>query len=255
MRSTFLALALSIAGATGAFAQGRGGGQGPAGPPQTIEARTAGFQKLDGYVPLYWDEKTATIWMEIAKFDTEMLWSTALSAGLGSNDIGLDRGQAGQGRVVKFQRIGPRVMMVQPNYTFRANSPNPDERRAVEDAFAKSILWGFAVGAESDGRVLVDATDFFLRDVYNAAARLGNYRVDRNRSAIDVPRTKGFPKNTEIDTMLTFSSEGGGAAGGGRGGGGRGGGGFGGGMFSGSVGSVTPTADAVTLREHHIFAE
>jgi len=251
MRSTFLALALSIAGATGAFAQGRGGGQGPAGPPQTIEARTAGFQKLDGYVPLYWDEKTATIWMEIAKFDTEMLWSTALSAGLGSNDIGLDRGQAGQGRVVKFQRIGPRVMMVQPNYTFRANSPNPDERRAVEDAFAKSILWGFAVGAESDGRVLVDATDFFLRDVYNAAPRLGNYRVDRNRSAIDMPHTKAFPKNTEVETILTFTNEGG--AGGGRGAGG--GGGRGGGMFSGTVGSVTPTADSVTLREHHTFAE
>ena len=250
MRSTFLALALSIAGATGAFAQGRGGGQGPAGPPQTIEARTAGFQKLDGYVPLYWDEKTATIWMEIAKFDTEMLWSTALSAGLGSNDIGLDRGQAGQGRVVKFQRIGPRVMMVQPNYTFRANSPNPDERRAVEDAFAKSILWGFAVGAESDGRVLVDATDFFLRDVYNAAPRLGNYRVDRNRSAIDMPHTKAFPKNTEVETILTFTNEGG--AGGGRG---AGGGGRGGGMFSGTVGSVTPTADSVTLREHHTFAE
>src|SRR4029453_17072793 len=161
-------------------------------------------------------------------------------AGLGWNDIGLDRGQSGQGRVGKFQRIGPRVLMVQPNYTWRADSPNPDERRAVEDAFAKSILWGFAVGAETDGRVLVDATDFFLRDVYNAATRLGNYRVDRNRSAIDVPRTKGFPKNTEVETILTFTNEGGGAgAGGGRGGaGGRGGGGgLGGGMFSGSVGS------------------
>jgi hypothetical protein len=259
MRSqTLLATALCLfTFAADAPAQGRGGGggQGPAGPPQTIEARSAGFQKIDGYMPLYWDERTGSLWMEISKFDTEMLWSTALSAGLGSNDIGLDRGQAGQGRVVKFQRIGPRVMMVQPNYTWRADSPSADERRAVEDAFAKSILWGFAVGAESDGRVLVDATDFFLRDVYNAAARLGNYRVDRNRSAIDVPRTKGFPKNTEVETILTFTNEGGGGAGGGRGGGGRGGGGFGGGMFSGSVGSVTPTADSVTLREHHTFAE
>src|SRR5204863_55617 len=111
------------------------------------------------------------------------------------------------------------------------------------------------VGAETDGRVLVDATDFFLRDVLNAGTRLGNYRVDRTRSAFNLPQTKGFPKNTEIDTMLTFSNDGGGAAGGGRGGGGRGGGGFGGGMFSGSVGSVTPSAEAVTLREHHSFAE
>jgi hypothetical protein len=235
--------------------QGRGGGQGGA-PVQSIDARTAGLQKIDGYMPLYWDDKTGTLWMEIGKFDTEMLYSTGLTTGLGSNDIGLDRGQSGQGRVVKFQRIGPRVMMLQPNYTWRANSSNPDERRAAEDAFAKSILWGFSVAAETDGRVLVDASDFFLRDVVNVIPRLrpGSYRVDRTRSAFDIPWTKGFPKNTEITTILTFSTEGGGPAAGAAGGRG-GGGGFGGGMFSGSVGSVTPTADAVTLREHHSFAE
>jgi len=269
-----LATALSLL-STGALAQpaqgqGQGRGGGAAAPMQTIDARTSGFQKLDGYMPLYWDEKTGSLWMEINKFDTEMLYSTGLTAGLGSNDIGLDRGQGGQGRVVKFQRIGPRVLMVQPNYTFRANSPNADERRAVEDAFAKSILWGFAVGAESDGRVLVDATDFFLRDAHNVIPRLrpGNFRVDRTRSAIDLPWTKGFPKNTEVDAIMTFANEGAGG-GGGRGGGGGpaqgpptvnspiggGGGGFGGGLFSGTVASVTPTADAVTLREHHTFAE
>jgi len=269
-----LATALSLL-STGALAQpaqgqGQGRGGGAAAPMQTIDARTSGFQKLDGYMPLYWDEKTGSLWMEINKFDTEMLYSTGLTAGLGSNDIGLDRGQGGQGRVVKFQRIGPRVLMVQPNYTFRANSPNADERRAVEDAFAKSILWGFTVGAESDGRVLVDATDFFLRDAHNVIPRLrpGNFRVDRTRSAIDLPWTKGFPKNTEVDAILTFANEGAGG-GGGRGGGGGpaqgpptvnspiggGGGGFGGGLFSGTVASVTPTADAVTLREHHTFAE
>src|SRR5687768_10408204 len=178
MRTTCLfAIALSFICVTGLSAQGgRGGGGGQAAAPiQTIDARTAGLQKIDGYMPLYWDDKTGSLWMEINKLDTEMLYSTGLTAGLGSNDIGLDRGQSGQGRVVKFQRIGPRVMMVQPNYTWRANSPNPDERRAVEDAFAKSILWGFTVGAETDGRVLVDATDFFLRDVVNAGPRLGNY--------------------------------------------------------------------------------
>ena len=94
----------------GALAQGRGGGAGGGqqqGPPQTIEARTTGFQKIDGYMPLYWDERTGSLWMEIGKFDTELLWSTALSAGLGSNDIGLDRGQAGQGRVHSFRgRLG-----------------------------------------------------------------------------------------------------------------------------------------------------
>jgi len=273
MRINALALASALAlianGAAAQPPQGQGRGGGAAAPVQTIDARTSGFQKLDGYMPLYWDDKTGSLWMEINKFDTEMLYSTGLTAGLGSNDIGLDRGQGGQGRVVKFQRIGPKVMMVQPNYTFRASSPNPDERRAVEDAFAKSILWGFPVGAETDGRVLVDATDFFLRDAHNVIPRLrpGSFRVDRTRSAIDMPWTKGFPKNTEVDAILTFANDG---AGGGRGGGGGGpaqgppsvnspigggGGGFGGGMFSGTVASVTPTADAVTLREHHTFAE
>ena len=252
---SLLAIALCLVCATNLSAQGGRGGGGQAAPIQSIDARTTGLQKIDGYLPLYWDDKTGSLLMEISKLDTEMLYSTGLTAGLGSNDIGLDRGIGGQGRVVKFQRIGPRIMMVQPNYTWRANSQNPDEVKAVEDAFARSILWGFGIAAETDGRVLVDATDFLLRDVLNAGPRLGgNYRVDRTRSAFNLPQTKGFPKNTEIDTILTFSSEGG-AAGGGRGGGGRGGGGFGGGMFSGSVGSVTPTADAVTLREHHSFAE
>src|SRR4051812_46485515 len=211
MRTTSLvAIALSFIGAAGLSAQGgRGGGQAAA-PTQTIDARTAGFQKLDGYLPLYWDEKTGSLWMEIAKFDTELLYATGLTAGLGSNDIGLDRGQAGSGRVVAFHRVGPRVLLVQPNYTFRAGSTNPDERRAVQDAFATSVLWGFTVGAESGGRVLVDATDFFLRDVYNAIPRLrpGTFRLDRTRSAIDLPWTKGFPKNTEIDTILTFVNDG-----------------------------------------------
>jgi hypothetical protein len=239
-----------------------------AGPLPTIEQRTSGMQKLDGYIPLYWDEKAGSLWMEIDKFDTEMLYSTGLAAGLGSNDIGLDRGQSGQGRVVTFQRVGPRIMLVQPNYTWRATTTNPDELRAVEDAFAKSILYGFSVAAETDKRVLVDATDFFVRDVMNAAGRLrpGNYRVDRTRSAIDMQWTKAFPKNTEVDAILTFAND---AAGGGRGGAvgpaqgpppvdtpissGRGNGGFG--LFSGSVSSVSPSADAVTLREHSTFAE
>jgi hypothetical protein len=273
-----LALALSLlTTVTLAYAQGGRGGAQPSdaaqgrttGPLPTIEDRTTGFLPLAGYLPLYWDEKTGSLWMEINKFDTELLYATGLTAGLGSNDIGLDRGQSGQGRVIKFHRIGPRVMLVQPNYTFRANSTNPDERRAVEDAFAESILYGFTVAAESGSRVLVDATDFFVRDAMNAGARLrpGTYRVDRTRSAIDMPWTKVFPKNTEVDVVLTFANEAG--AGGGRGGAAgpvqgpspvdapiaAGGGGRGAGLFSGTVASVTPSAEAVTLREHHTFCE
>src|SRR5450432_3177155 len=286
-------------------AQGRGGGPGAAGAARipAIEERTTGLQKMDGYFPIYWEERTGYLLLEIPQFDTEFLYATGLAAGLGSNDIGLDRGQEGGGKVVEFQRVGPKVLLVQGNESFRSSSANPAERKSVEDSFAKSVLWGFTVAAESNGRVLVDATDFLLRDgAGNAlggggAAGAGGggpagggaggggagagYRVDRTRSAFYLPRTKAFPKNTEIEVTLTFVNEtaggrggGGGAAGpaqgppaiivtplaaaaaaaaGGRGG--RGGGPFGGGMFSGTVASVTPTAEAVTLREHYSLVE
>ena len=283
--SITFAVALSFAAAspapfhTGAIAfsapgsQGRGGGavQGaPAGRTQTIEERTSGLQKLDGYFPLYWDERAGVLFLEIPRFDTDILLATGLSAGLGSNDIGLDRGQEGGGRIVSFQRIGPRVLMVQPNLSFRSTSRNPAERKSVQESFATSVLFGFTVAAESNGHVLVDASDFLLRDFHGAggALRPGPYRVDRTRSVIYMPNTKAFPKNTEIDVLLTFAADAAGGRGGGggpaqgppaigEGGAGRGGrgGGFGGGLFSGTVASVTPSADAVTLREHLSLVE
>jgi hypothetical protein len=262
---------------------GRGGGAAAPARIPPIEERTAGMQRLDGYFPLYWDERTGSLFLEIPRFDTDFLYTTGLAAGLGSNDIGLDRGQEGGGKVVSFQRVGPRVLLVQPNESFRSSSANPAERRSVEDSFAKSVLWGFAVAAETNGRVLVDATDFVLRDGHGAGAALtagGVYRVDRARSALYMPRTKAFQKNTEIEVTLTFANEAAGGRGGGGGptqgpppiqvappvtgpagtaaggrgaGGGRGG--FGGSLFSGTVASVTPTAEAVTLREHYSLVE
>ncbi len=227
------------------------------------------MQKLDGFFPVYWEEHTGSLWLEIPRLDTPVLYVTGLATGLGSNDIGLDRGQEGGGKIVSFERVGPRVLMVQGNENFRSSSANPAERRSVEESFAKSTLWGFTIAAESDGRLLVDATDFFLRDGHGAASALGSgtaaYRVDRTRSAVYLPRTKAFPKNTEIEVTLTFTNE----AGGGRGGGGAGPnqgpppivvaspaaaparGGRAGGLFSGTVASVAPTAEAVTLREHY----
>ncbi|MGH9887456.1 MAG: zinc-dependent metalloprotease, partial [bacterium] len=91
-------------------------------------------------------------------------------------------------------------------------------------------------------------------------------RLDLTRSAFYLPNTKAFPKNTEVDMTLTFANDGGGGRGGNAAGpaqgpepigagGGTGGGGRGGGLFSGTVASVTPSADAVTLREHASFVE
>jgi hypothetical protein len=253
---------------------GRGGGGGPqstGGRPPAIDERTSGMQKLDGYFPIYWDERTGSLFLEIPRLDAEFLLSTGLAAGLGSNDIGLDRGQGGQGRVVKFERIGPKILLTQGNQSFRSSSANAAERKSVEDSFAKSVLWGFTVAGEGNGRVLVDASDFLLRDIHGAggALRPGNYRVDRTRSAFYMPKTRAFPKNTEIEVLLTFANDAAGGRGGGGGGpqqgpppigegsgrAGGGGGGRGGGLFSGSVASVTPTADSVTMREHISLVE
>ena len=129
---------------------GGGGGRGAqaaAGPIGSIADRTAGMQKIDGYFPLYWDERSGSMFLEIPRFDTEFLFNSGLAAGLGSNDIGLDRGSGGGPRLVLFQKVGPRVLLVQPNQSFRSSSANALERKSVEDSFAKSVLWGFAVAA------------------------------------------------------------------------------------------------------------
>ena len=126
------------------------------GPLPSIDERTAGLRKIDGFIPLYWDERSGAMLLEVGRFDAEMLMSTGLSAGLGSNDLGLDRGQGGQGRIVTFQRVGPRVLLVQPNQSFRSSSPNVLERQAVEDSFAKSgtvgLHGGRRVGRPRPGR-------------------------------------------------------------------------------------------------------
>ena len=233
------------------------GVQNPAQPPArrateaigSIAARTAGMKKIDGFFPLYWDEAGGRLWLEVPKLDTEVLHSTGFGTGLGSNDIGIDRGALTGSRIIKFERVGPRLLMVQPNYRYRGTSTNPAEVRDVTEAFARSVLWGFPVAAASDGRVLVDFTEFLVRDANDIAARLrpGTYRFDSGRSTVYLPSTAGFPKNTEMEAELTFVRQPGGAGTGGPGGG-RGGGPAG---FVEGVASVAATGDAASIRVHH----
>ena len=175
----------------------------------SIAARTAALQKKDGYLPVYWDPVAGKLFLEVPRPGEEMIHYSSLSHGLGSNDIGLDRGQLGETKIVRFDRIGPKVLLVQPNLGFRANSENPAERRAVEESFATSVLWGFKVEAETDGRVLVDATDFIVRDAHGIAeaikrAKQGEMKLEPSRSAVLPERSKAFPTNTELEATLTF---------------------------------------------------
>ena len=241
---TIMVCALGFALAAGPVgAQARQG----AGEVPAVEDRTASMQLMDGFLPIYWDEAEGKIWLEIGLWDTDVLHATGVGAGLGSNDIGIDRGQQTGSRVVRFRRVGPRVLMIQPNYRFRASSDNPAERTAVEDAFAPSTLWGFPVGAETGDRVLVDFTPFLMQDVGGFAGRMrpGSYRLDQTRSWVHMPMVMNFPENTEMEAALTFVSQPGGGGGGGFGGGG-------GGAFEG-VGSVAAAGSAATIRVHHSF--
>src|ERR1700755_461307 len=207
--------------------------------PKTFAQLTRGLQKLDGYFPLYYDAERGRLLLEIPRFDTEFLYQVSLPTGVGSNPLGLDRGQLGATRVVRFERVGPKVLLVETNYRYRALTRDAAERRAVEESFARCVLWGFKVEASEGARVLVDATQFFLRDAHGVADRLreanqGSYRLDDSRSALYMARTKAFPKNTEVEATLTFSNEG----------------------ASGPlVRETVPTPQSLTVREHHSLVE
>lgn len=194
---------------------------------------------MDGFLPMYWDELSGRLYLEIPRVDEELLYQTSLPAGVGSNPIGLDRGQLGSTAVVTFQRVGPKVLLTQANYRFRALTSDPAERRAVADSFARSVLWGFKVEAVVDGRVLVDATDFLLRDAHGVGDRLrvagqGTYRVDASRTALYLPHTRAFPKNSEVETTVTLVTDG---------------------APGPLVSQVTPTPSAITVRQHHSFVQ
>jgi hypothetical protein len=218
-------------------------------PIPTIATKTAQMKRMPGFFPLYWDDKAGHLWLEIDKFDTEFLYLESLPAGMGSNDLGLDRGQSGDTRIVKFIRSGPRILLLEPNYRFRSVTGSADERRTVEESFAQSVLWGFDVAAEDGSRALVDATAFYLRDTHGVpqaiqrARPVGGvsqagpggapYHLDSTRSAFYLPNTRNFPKNTEVENILTFTGE----------------------NPNVFVREVTPTPEAVTVREHQSFVE
>ena len=212
----------------------------PPAPEATAAPPAATTTRMDGFLPLQWNEKEGKLLLEIPRFNEELIWQVSLASGVGSNPIGLDRSQLGATHLIRFERVGPRVLMVEPNYAYRAISNDPSERRAVEQSFATSILAGFKVeSVTAGGGAIVDATEFFLSDAHGVARRLrdaqqGNYSLDRNRSAIYLPRTKAFPKNTEVEATLTFTTNDRPGA---------------------LVRGVTPTADVLTVRQHHSFVQ
>ncbi|QTE23587.1 zinc-dependent metalloprotease [Polaribacter cellanae] len=197
-----------------------------------------GITKFDGYFTFYYDENEDKIFLQVNKLNSDFLYVRSLSEGVGSNDIGLDRGQLGSGVVVHFKKAGNKLMLIQPNLDFRAITDNKEEKQSVKEAFAKSVLHGFVIKKEKKGTYLVDATTFFMRDAHGVAQTLaknnqGNYSLDKSKSAFNLERTKAFPKNIEFDVMLTFKGSPKGY----------------------NIRSVTPDASLVTVHQHHSFVE
>ena len=202
---------------------------------ESISKFTKGMQVNAGFMTFYWDRFKGKVYLEVVP-DEQILYVNSLASGVGSNDLGLDRGQLGKTRIVEFNQSGPKLLLTEPNLDYRAVSDNALERRAVEDAFATSVIWGFEVLAQTDNRLLIDVTDFLLRDSHNIADRLkwrkqGNYKADKSRSAIYMPRSKSFPDNTELEATITMVGSGAGAY----------------------LRSVTPDDKFVTVRTHHSF--
>jgi len=211
------------------------------------EKATVGFAEFTknktaqhGYFSFYHDESQGKVYLQIENFGQEFLFQSSLPHGVGSNDIGLDRGQLGDTRLVKFERVGNKVFLKQLNTYYRADSDNLLEQQSINEAFASSIIWGFTVASEtSDTRnntqkVLIDYTPFLLSDIHDISQKLknkkqGNFTVDNSRSALYVERTKAFPENTELEAMVTYTGTGAGSY----------------------LKSVTPDSSAITVHLHH----
>ena len=191
-----------------------------------------------GYFNFHYEEANDKIYLEVKQLNQEFLYISSLSSGIGSNDIGLDRGQLGAERLVKFIKAGNKLLLIQPNQDYRAITDNALEKKSIEQAFAKSVLFGFKIQESKDDNYIIDFTPFLMQDTHGVANRLKNanegvYKLDLSKSALSLERTKAFPKNVEFEALLTFKGDSKGR----------------------NIRSVTPTSSLVTVIQHHSFIE
>jgi hypothetical protein len=199
----------------------------------SLVAQSSPYQ---GFFDFYYHEASDKVYLKVPKNQQEFLYVNSLSQGIGNNDIGLDRGQLGNERIVSFSKAGNKLLLIQPNLRYRSTSDNPLEQRSIKEAFAKSVLYGFPIVETMEDAYLIDLTPFLLEDAHGVSKRLkqrkeGNYKIDKSRSAVYLDRTRAFPNNIELDMLLTFTGESTGTM----------------------LRAVTPTPDAVTVHQHHSF--
>ena len=196
------------------------------------------LKSYKGYFNFYYNQTKDEIYLEVNKLDTEFLYVHSLATGLGSNDIGLDRGQIGDGVVVKFKKAGNKLLLIQPNQRYRAITENSLEKKSVAQAFATSVLFGFPIKEEKSDTYIIDLTPFLLQDTHGVIDRLkkqneGNYSIDTSKSALSLDRTKAFPKNVEFEALITYK----------------------GAPTGTKLWTVAPNAKLLTVTQHHSFVE
>jgi Met-zincin/Domain of unknown function (DUF5117) len=198
----------------------------PAG--DTVAARTSGLEKHDGFFPYYWDDKKGDILFELspAALKREFLYFTGLGSGVGTIEAFADRSSFGSGSVCRFRRVGMRVLVIEENSSFLAPNGTPELQHSVEYSFPTSVLASLPVEAERDGTVLVNGDSLLLRDAFDLLSQLRrpsraiggvvvrgqsskatDWRMDKDRSVIDLEHTGSFPLNTEVEALLTFATD------------------------------------------------
>ncbi len=217
-------------------------------------SRVQGLKRNDGFIPFYWDEAKGSLLFELspAAMDREFLYFTAMGSGVGSTELFADRSSlAERSQLCRFRRVGPKVLMIVENTSFRAPNGSPDLQRSVEASFPTSVLAAMPIESEQDGTLIVNANPLVIRDAFDllgqilhplranngviAPAAAGpeepKWKVDPDRSVVDMEHTRSFPLNTEAEALLTFVTEKPGAK------------------------LNQPEARTVSVREHHSFVQ
>jgi hypothetical protein len=207
----------------------------------TFESLTETADRREGVFDLYVDEDAGTIHAAFPASDGPVLgryiYTARLTAGLGSNPVGLDRGFGIGGNILRVERVGARIHFIFENHDFRAIGAGEDERLATDQSFAESVIWAGDVAATGeDGQVLVDLSRFLVTDRIDVIGRLrsageGSFSLDAERSAPLASTALAFPRNVEIDARLTLSTA----------------------QPGSEVRSVTPDPRSVSLVQHHSF--
>ncbi len=209
-----------------------------------VDESVEDFTRKDGFLTLFADEDGGKVYAVFPPADEEgvalrAIYAAGLTSGLGSNPVGLDRGLFDSGSLLAFRRVGDKMIAEQENWTYRASSDNPLERKAVRESFARSFLWAGEVTATGPGgESLVDISSFLTRDSLAVVKALkdhpkgGSFSIADDRTFPDAANALAFPDNVEFDSYLTLTSD----------------------APGGEVSATAPDARAVTMVMHHTLA-